>query len=108
MAARQSPLNRGEERFIEGMTDSQNSNSNTNSGFFNTKTYNNFDQIKENFRRIKSICNVLYSIQVIYSVLWIFVSVYLVISPFHCMVSGLIMVVQALLSAFCLRFYVEK
>lgn len=107
MAARQSPLVCGEERFIEEMTDSQ-ATSNTNSGFFNTKTYNQFDQIKEKFRRIKSICNVLYSLQVIYSVIWIFVSVYLVISPFHCMVSGLVMVVQALVSAFCLRFYVEK
>ena len=108
MATRQSPLARGEERFVEEMTDSQNSNSNTNSGFFNPKTYNNFDLIKEKFRRVKSICNVLYSIQVIYSVLWIFVSVYLVVSPFHCMVSGLILVIQGLLSAFCLRFYVEK
>lgn len=93
MAARQSPLVGGGERFVEQISDSQNSSSNTNSGFFNTKTYNQFDLIKENFRKIKTICNTLYCLQVIYAVIWIFVSVYLIISPFHCLISGLILVI---------------
>jgi hypothetical protein len=98
MNIRASPLvggMRGIQSKMDVIEDSEtdNSNSNTNSGFFNAKTYNSFDRIKENFERVKKFCYILYIFQMLYSVLWIFIATYLLLTPFHCLISGLMLVI---------------
>ena len=87
--------------------ESSSNSSNTNSGFFNKKTYNKYYEIKDKFIVLKSLCSWLYSIQLIFSIIWLVVSFYILVPPLHCLLTAMLTILQAIGCIWALRWTVE-